>query len=249
MPPFLAIMKWKIQTSTLAACLLVLASACGPGGSEPRTPTAPAVVQAPAAAQSSVTLSGTALEYTPEGSRPLPGVPLLVRAGYGFLQVTTDATGRYSLPDVPSGAVSIAPAAGSGYYAPCPAGSDVVHRDATFDVHIESAMLLSTTGAMESVPRLGSIWVSGMVFEKTPQGARPIGGASVNLGGDDADLRLGSTTLTDAAGRYLVCPPLPGTGTDSFGAVRVRREGYRPASRSAFLGWDYTGIDIELVRN
>jgi hypothetical protein len=87
------------------------------------------------------------------------------------------------------------------------------------------------------------------VFESTPQGTRPIAGASVSLGGDDVDPRLGSTTLTDAAGRYVVCPALPGTGTDTYGLVRARREGYRPANRSAFLGWDYTGIDIELTRN
>ena len=31
--------------------------------------------------------------------------------------------------------------------------------------------------------------------------------------------------------------------------IRVDRDGYQPASRSAFLGWDYDGVDIQLVRN
>jgi hypothetical protein len=223
-----------------------------PSTPAPQASTTPAPQASAPAPQSSVTLSGAALEHTAEGSRPLPNVPLLVRTGfspYVFLQVTSDATGRYSLSEVPSGAVSIAPAPGSGYYTPCPAGFDVVRSNTTFDVHIVSAALLSTAGIPASVPRLGSIWVSGAVFESTAQGSRPIAGASVNLEGDDVDPRLGSTTLTDAAGRYLVCPPLPGTGTDTYGLVRARREGYRPASRKAFLGWDYTGIDIELIRD
>jgi hypothetical protein len=203
--------------------------------------------------QSSVTLSGVVLDHTSEGPRPRANVPLLVHTWQQslsrFLEVTSDAMGRYSLSAVPSGAISIAPAAGSGYYAPCPAGWDAVGSDRAFNVHVVSATLLSTAGAPTDTPTIGSIWVSGVVFETTPQGKRPIAGASVNLGGDGSDPRMGSTTLTDAAGRYLVCPPLPSTGTDTYSPVRVTREGYRPASRSAFLGWDSSDVDVELIRN
>ena len=203
----------------------------------------------PPAPQSSITLSGTVLEHTAGGARALPNAPIRV-ATYGrFLEVTSDATGRYSISDVPSGPVSIAIAARSGYYAPCPNGSDVVTSDRSFDVHVVSGMLLSTAGMPASVPMLGSIWVSGGVFESTTAGHRPIAGALVKLGGDDADPRIGSTTLTDAAGRYLVCPPVPNTGTDQYGNIRVSRVGYQSASRRAFLGWDYVGVDIELIRN
>jgi hypothetical protein len=73
-------------------------------------------------------------------------------------------------------------------------------------------------------------------------------GASVNLAGNDKnDPRLGSNTLTDAMGRYLLCPAIPGTGTDTYAMIRVQRDGYQPALRAAFLGWDYDGIDVELV--
>jgi hypothetical protein len=166
-----------------------------------------------------------------------------------FMEVTSDAMGRYSLSGVPAGAISIAPAEESGYYAPCPAGWDVVSSDRVFDVHVVSATLLSTTGAPADMPQLGSIWVSGVVFERTPEGTQPMAGATVNLEGDGSDPRIGSTTLTDVAGRYLVCPPIPSTGTDQYGSLRVSREGYRPASRSVFLGWDYSGVYIELSRN
>jgi hypothetical protein len=126
--------------------------------------------------------------------------------------------------------------------------------DATFDVHMVSTALLSTAGAPSTMPRLGSIWVSGTVFENTAQGKRPVAGVSVQLvdagpAEDESDPRLSSNTLTDAAGRYLVCPPIPGTGTDTYAMIRLRRDGYRFAIRSAFLGWDYDGVDFELVRN
>jgi hypothetical protein len=156
--------------------------------------------------------------------------------------------GRYSVSGVPAGAISIAPAGASGYYAPCPAG-DFVGSDRVFDVHVVSATLLSTTGAPADTPQLGTIWVSGVVFERTPEGRQPIAGASVNLAGDGSDPRIGSTTLTDAAGRYLVCPPIPSTGTDQSASLHVSREGYRRASGSVSLGWDFTGVDIELSRN
>jgi hypothetical protein len=194
-----------------------------------------------------------AIEYTAQGLRALSDVPLLVRTGSGsyvYRQVTTDATGRYSLSAVPAGsAVSIAPAPGSGYYAPCPNGRGVVHSDTPIDVYVVSAALLSTIGAPD-LPRLGAIWISGTVFERTPEGTRPVPGVLINMGdsgADSSDPRLGSTTLTNAAGSYLLCPPLPGHGTDVNVSVRAKREGYRPATRTATLAWDYTGVDIELV--
>jgi hypothetical protein len=161
-----------------------------------------------------------ALEYTAEGPRPLLNVTLIVRAFPVFLQVTNDATGRYSLAAVPlnnggrSVNVSIALAPGSGDYAPCPSGSDSVTSDTTFDVHMVSAALLSTAGPPSMLPWLGSIWVSGTVFENTPQGIPPIAGASVHLvdagpAEDASDPRFSSNTLTDAAGRTSYVRPFP----------------------------------------
>jgi hypothetical protein len=217
----------------------------------PTTSTLPPDVTPPL--QSSVTLSGVVFDHTSDGPHPRANVPLLVRVAPWtsnvFIAITSDSMGRYTVSGVPAGAISIAPAGGSGYYAPCPPGWDAVRSDRVFDVHVVSAALLSTTGAPTDLPLLGSIWVSGAVFEDTPEGRQPIAGATVILEGDGFDPRIGSTTLTDAAGRYLVCPPLPSTGTDQYSTLRVSREGYLPASRSAFLGWDYTGVDIKLARN
>ena len=224
------------------------------GSPLPPTSAPPPATQTPTSTppnQSSVTLSGVVFDHTTDGAHPQANVPLLVRAWQAnvFMEVASDSMGRYSLSGVPAGAISIAAAGGSGYYTPCPAGWDVVPSDRVFDVHVVSAALLSTAGAPADMPLFGSIWVSGVVFERTPQGTQPIAGATVILEGNGSDPRIGSTTLTDAAGRYLVCPPLPSTGTDQYASLRVNREGYQPASGSAFLGWDYTGVDFELSRN
>jgi hypothetical protein len=245
--------------SLVRAGLTALAFSLVACGSEQSVPPAapwpapsPTPAPGPPAPGSSITVSGTVFEYTAAGPRPLPNVSLLVHPyplEQGFLKATSDAAGRYSVSGIRSGiAVSIAPELGSGYYAPCPNGSDTITSDRTIDVHVVSAAVVSTAGAPSTVPRLGSIWVSGTVMERTPNGMRPISGASVNLAGNDEnDPRLGSNTLTDAMGRYLLCPAIPGTGTDTYAMIRVQRDGYQPALRAAFLGWDYDGIDVELV--
>jgi hypothetical protein len=218
----------------------------------PTTPTPPATAPLTPPSQSGVTLSGVVFDHTSGGARPGANVPLLVHVweSESFMEVTSDATGRYSLSGVPAASISIAATGGSGYYAPCPAGWDRVgaRSDGVLDVHVVSATLLSTVGLPADMPLLGAIWVSGVVFERTPQGRQPIAGATVNLFGDGSDPRIGSTTLTDAAGRYRVCPPIPGTGTDTRAPLRVSREGYRPASAFPLLAWD-DGVDIELSRN
>jgi len=45
-----------------------------------------------------------------------------------------------------------------------------------------------------------------------------------------------------------VCPQHPGSGTDQYGTIDVEKAGYRPASARPFLGHDYEGFDVELVR-
>lgn len=238
----------RVGSAGLIVFLSVGTVACD----ESRIPTAytpPASPQPPS--QPTVSLSGVVFDHTSNGTRPGANIRLVVHAwttnGHTFQEVTSDQTGRYSLSGVPAGAISIAAALGSGYYAPCPSGWDVVRSDRVFDVHVATATQLSTTGA--DIPTSGSIWVSGVVFERTANGIQPVAGATVNLAGENSDSRIGSNTVTDAAGRYLVCPPLPGTGTDQSAPLRVSRDGYRTATANAFLGWDYAGFDIELSRD
>jgi hypothetical protein len=199
-----------------------------------------------------VTISGVVINHTPEGQFPAAGVALLMRWGAGttfeFRGATSDANGRFLLADVPGGAISIAAAPNSGFYSPCPAGSDVVSTSSSFDVHVASATVLSTIGSVD-LPYRFNIWVAGQVFEQTDNGAKPIAGALVNFEGNGSDPAMGSSTLTDSLGRYVMCPPLPGTGTDTSAPITATKDGFRSATRTAFLGWDYDGMDIALARN
>lgn len=218
--------------------------------SAPSTPPSAPPVQPPAPPpqeSGSFIISGIVFDHTSEGPRPAANLPLIVRTGGGLAATTTDESGRYSVVGFP-GPVSIAPAPGSGYYAPCPAGWDYVDSSSRFEVHVVSATLLSTSGAPSDMPLNSSIWVSGIVFEKTAEGRRPVAGAAVHMDGDGTDLRMGSHTLTNAEGRYLLCPMLPSTGTDMRTTLIATREGYAAASATAFLGWDYDGVDIMLRR-
>lgn len=221
-------------------------------------PSGPTSLPAPTAPQPSsppFTLSGIVLNYTSAGSRPQSGVPLLVRS-WGLpgplleFTVTSDANGRYEVSGLPYGAVTIQPSIQSDYRAPCPAGTDVLNGNATFDVHVVSTTLLSTAGAPASMPK-SIISFSGVVFETTSEGPRPIAGATVDLQGDSARSDAGAgyaTTLTDSNGQYLVCTAPPGVGTDQLMWVQVQREAYRPGGRSVFGGWGYSA-DVELVRD
>lgn len=214
----------------------------------PTGPTPPAPT-APQPSSSLFTLSGVVFDHTSAGPRPRAAVPLLVRSrGLPGGQVTSDVNGRYEISGVPSGAVTIGPWIEADYRAPCPPGTDVLKGNATFDVHVVSTTLLSGAGAPASMPKT-DLWISGVVFERTSEGVRPIAGATVDLANDDSERRVISTTLTDAAGRYLLCTAPPGTGSDQTMWVLVRREAYRPGSRSVFGGWDYDGADVELIRN
>ncbi len=84
----------------------------------------------------------------------------------------------------------------------------------------------------------------GEVFQTTPEGNRPIAGATVRYN-PESDPRTGSTTLTDASGRYLVCPAIPETGTDVVVVVEASREGFWSGRGSVYVGWHHEA-NIEL---
>ena len=111
-----------------------------------------------------------------------------------------------------------------------------------------------------------AVTLDGIVLETSPDGIRPVAGATVELFiGDSKSAASGSgavpsrRTVTNDAGRYLVCfpqEPLNGSGLTEPGQtfeVRARKDGYLPASTSFQYGyskWDYGGmsLNLELVR-
>jgi len=229
-----------------AALAAVLGFALG-SCTESRSPTTPSQPMPTTTPMPPFTLSGVVFEHLTTEVRPLAHARIRVRTTGGvILEGTANTAGRYEISGVPADAMVIEPSTDTEYRAPCPPG--VLGSNNRLDVHVVSTALLSTLGTPSSLPT-GSIWVSGTVFERTSEGMRPIAGASVALAADDSDRLVVSSTLTDEAGRYLVCPVPPGAGTDQVAWVRVRKENYPPTSRRVFLGWDYVGADIELSRN
>jgi hypothetical protein len=110
------------------------------------------------------------------------------------------------------------------------------------------------------------VTLDGIVLETLPDGIRPVAGATVELFiGDGKSAASGSgpvlsrQTVTNDAGRYLICFPqevLNGSGLTEPGQtfeLRARKDGYLPASKSFQYGyskWDYGGmsLNLELVR-
>jgi hypothetical protein len=110
------------------------------------------------------------------------------------------------------------------------------------------------------------VTLDGIVLEALQDGTRPVAGATVELFiGDARSATTGSgpvpsrQTVTNDAGRYLVCFPqeaLNASGLTQPGQtfeLRGRKEGYLPASKSFQYGyskWDYGGmsLNLELVR-
>ncbi len=104
------------------------------------------------------------------------------------------------------------------------------------DVYVVSTALLSTTGVPASMPVVQPT-LSGLVFERTPEGIRPIAGATV-VGDFSGGNGWGpsATTISDGAGRYLLCG-VTDAGLGLF--LWVAQAGYREAS---------TPVDSHLLR-
>jgi hypothetical protein len=104
------IRKWSsaMIRITLAALLALGLSACGTGGERinapPTAPTPPPSAPAPPPApgpSTGPTLSGVVFESTTQGTRVLPGSRVLYATDHASGYVMSDASGRYSVPNVP----------------------------------------------------------------------------------------------------------------------------------------------------
>jgi hypothetical protein len=127
--------------------------------------------------------------------------PRVVPAETPLPQVITDADGRYVVHDLPHG-YSVRLQAGTLFYPgwlhPCGAAA-LMNADAVVDIEVVDSAEAPRT--IRDSPR-----ISGVVYESTPEGRRPIAGASV---GYEPLCWTGefpsAWTRTDANGRYELC--------------------------------------------
>ena len=178
---------------------------CADGGrtqSSPATPIAPTVPQAQTHA-----LSGRVVGATAEGSRPVGDVRIEIaiyppsgifpRPG-SFATAVTDAEGRYRVEDLSHGSSVVLTTPRWSRSQPCGAAA-TIDADTSLDIELVSA---------PGVPRAiqGEPAISGIVYEDTAEGRRPVADAAV---GNEAVCWTGyfaqAWTRTDADGRYELC--------------------------------------------
>jgi len=145
--------------------------------------------------------------------------------------VETDQNGRYTVP-VTVWAQTLVFVAGAGLHAagqqPCLA-SALVDRDTTIDVQI------FPTGSFSTPPASAGPMITGLVYETTPQGRKPVRGAWTHLEVGAGDSYPVAKIQTDDAGRFFFCrvnrpvrmvvsevTNIPGTG-DMFFEIELKR--------------------------
>jgi hypothetical protein len=163
-----------------------LLAACGESAPTP-APSPPSSNPVPSPPPASLlTVSGIVLEHTPQGSRPLAGLPFKVITSSspwdyeGPSLVTSDDGGRFHFLASPGSLVAIVIPDGAGYHAPCPSGFDAIGANVAMELHVVADTVLSSTGRPRSVPYT-SLWVSGTVTDSEDRwdDARPFAGARV----------------------------------------------------------------------
>ena len=224
--------------------VVLLAAACGGDSTRPVAPVAPSTpTAAPSPAPTSTTVTGIVYESTADGRRPLAGVAIDISVEYQSwpAQTSSAADGRYAWNGFASSHKLIAEKA--GYSQPCRV--PIVATSADQDVYLVSDDTLSTTGIPSSMPIVHPT-LTGRVFERTPDGTRPIARASVVL---DFTGGMGwapsASTVTDAAGGYLLCNVVDSTGFGWY--AWVTKAGYYEAYVPVILDRN-GGFDVELVR-
>jgi hypothetical protein len=223
------------MTRFLIACFLVLLeAACQKSAPIPPT-TASSMAPPSASVSSPFTLSGVVYRTTTDGRRPFPGVSIDVSPFYqfGIRQTTTDADGRYTV-GISSGESAKLLTLRNGYSQPCGALTNTAGNGLDLDVVPDE--ILSTTGLPSAMP-IRQPTLSGLVFERTPDGPRPIPGTSV-LGDFTGGMGngTGAMTLSDALGRYVLCGVVDaGLGFEIW------------ASKSGY-GSAYVPVDVRVMR-
>ena len=149
-------------------------------------------------------------EKTGSGAgRPLVGANVNAwvktgRMGYSYMwangpRLSADA-GRFELSGLPASARVIVDAYKAGYVQQCAAPPQVMDADATVDIELIQRSLVSAE-AVHNRPGFRSI--SGVVYEKTSEGRRPV--ADVLVDYEPVMDSPAALTVTDANGRYLLC--------------------------------------------
>ena len=221
----------------VALGLIGLQPACSqPPPAAPTPP--PTILSAPVPAaprsQPGHTVSGTVLDGAASEPRAVPVsfVDYLVDSGSALGRVPVDANGRYTIPNVPGGSRIRVTAIGTSLKQTCGAYA-LVEGDTSLDIDLVRP---GTRGRRHRTPTL-----SGVVFETTAAGRRPVAATpvvyySVFRGTFDV------YTITDAEGRYEFCGLPLGAGDLLAGSCNDQMMPVPIELRS-----DSTNVDVDLT--
>lgn len=226
---------------TLAVFILATV-ACG-AGAPPAGPTTPTT-----STPLSYTLSGEVFENVAGTKQPVAGAGIylwgvpcaIVLPGHNCItwygavtghDPVSDGDGRYVAPDVPLRQVSII-VGKAGYVQPCAATGYA--QNAGVDVELVSMASLNTASPLPLMTN--GVRVVGTVFEMTPDGARGVAGAFVDVE-TEPDLAV-ATTMTDLTGHFTMCNVFSGS-------LYVGKAGYAVSAGTA----PKDGMAIELMPN
>jgi hypothetical protein len=215
-----------VRRVLVTSVVMLLAAACRGPQPSPVAPSAISSLPAGPPTPAGVTVRGIVYEVTADGRRPLPGAGVDISPEYQSWAPTivTDADGRFASSAALGTLRSLKIIATKGDYSQ-PCRMPVQDAQVDHEVYLVSNDLLSATGAPSSMPIAAPI-LTGRVFERTSNGEQPVARASITLdftGGDG--WAPSATTITDAAGRYLLCNVVDATGLGI--AAFVRKTGYR----------------------
>jgi hypothetical protein len=167
---------------------------------------------------------------------------------------TTDAAGRYRLTvyfynKPPQQVILWGLTSKDGYVQQCATTKTVVGDNATLDLRLTSIANLSSARP-KSDP--GSRTVSGIVFETTATGPRPVQGATVGWFAFFDNGEGMARTFTDAAGFYLLCSlpksRIAGHFDINIDGLYAAKEGYRPEVPVVEAGTGDVVLNIELKK-
>jgi hypothetical protein len=232
-----------MRIAVLLVILVAGVAACSEGGGVTPFPTSPSPPLVPRPGPPGSTfppippgiysLSGVITESVPQGSRPLSGVSVnawvqTATIGYSYMFAygprVTDAQGRYELAGIPAGARVRLQVSGQGYVQQC--ATPEVHVNLSIRLDATLVPRASVSSSPASMPRSspGFRQISGVVYEVTAQGRRPVPDSFVDY--EPISDVPAAITFTDAQGRFLLCG-IPEAGNSLIGAsIGVGRFAY-----------------------
>jgi hypothetical protein len=228
--------------SATVLCLALLFSACSRDQSV--APAAPTVPKAPTGP--TFALSGVIADSV--SGRPISGVQLavwpepapLIAPGWSPGSGLSDGTGHYKIANWPDWTgIAWVQASKEGYTQQCVARA-TIQGDTSLDIALTPLGNLDVESSPTPIATTGSRTVSGIVYELTPEGRRPVENAWV--GWEHFLDFVVASTRSDSAGRYLLC----GLPQERFDGLFATKQGYNNVSYVSVDRGTDTVVDIEV---